>query len=342
MALPSKKYMRKAQKKGRRGDTLLAHINPEEAALLKSLGGAGTRNPETGLLEFYADSDPAGTDPGSGMGGGDPLGHDAADSGAGSPSDQDREGLAGGPGAPQSGAQPATAGDLGYDPGRGFATFSVDDPGNPSFSNSLSLSQEQDLVGKVLGVNPIGIVMKAGEKAADFAESLGMTVDRSSKAYGVAERDQGRTGGGFTEAGAPTQAAPSGSLSPLDMLLATASYPQRNLIPFGGDPYTYGFGGEHQFFKPNPGYAGGGMVTGPGGGTDDAIPAVVDGVGPARISSGEVVIPAMAVAAMGDGSSEEGARKWMGLAKLIMKTKFGKSELPKASGGLQTLLNSVR
>lgn len=32
---------------------MLAHINPEEAALLKSMGGAGTINPQTGLREFY-------------------------------------------------------------------------------------------------------------------------------------------------------------------------------------------------------------------------------------------------------------------------------------------------
>lgn len=38
---------------GRYGDTMLAHINPQEAALLKSMGGAGTVNPQTGLPEFY-------------------------------------------------------------------------------------------------------------------------------------------------------------------------------------------------------------------------------------------------------------------------------------------------
>ena len=39
--------------KGRYGDTMLAHINPQEAALLKSMGGAGTVNPQTGLPEFF-------------------------------------------------------------------------------------------------------------------------------------------------------------------------------------------------------------------------------------------------------------------------------------------------
>jgi hypothetical protein len=39
--------------KGRGGDSLLAHITPKEAMILKEAGGAGTTNPETGLLEFF-------------------------------------------------------------------------------------------------------------------------------------------------------------------------------------------------------------------------------------------------------------------------------------------------
>jgi hypothetical protein len=38
--------------KGRGRDTLLAHITPREAEILKAAGGSGTTNPETGLLEF--------------------------------------------------------------------------------------------------------------------------------------------------------------------------------------------------------------------------------------------------------------------------------------------------
>jgi len=37
---------------GRDGDTILAHINPQEAAMLKNAGGSGTINPVTGLPEF--------------------------------------------------------------------------------------------------------------------------------------------------------------------------------------------------------------------------------------------------------------------------------------------------
>ncbi len=67
---------------GRRGDTMIAHISPQEAAILKMLGGSGSINPKTGLMEFYggdnggdgSDSDggrDAGGDPGSGAGSGE-------------------------------------------------------------------------------------------------------------------------------------------------------------------------------------------------------------------------------------------------------------------------------
>ena len=39
--------------KGRMGDTQLAHINDYESKLLKSVGGSGTINPATGLIEFF-------------------------------------------------------------------------------------------------------------------------------------------------------------------------------------------------------------------------------------------------------------------------------------------------
>ena len=38
---------------GRNGDTMLAHITPGEAALLRRRGGSGTINPATGLPEFF-------------------------------------------------------------------------------------------------------------------------------------------------------------------------------------------------------------------------------------------------------------------------------------------------
>jgi hypothetical protein len=46
---------------GRYGDTMLAHINPREAMMLKAAGGSGTVNPATGLREFW-DFGGSGTD----------------------------------------------------------------------------------------------------------------------------------------------------------------------------------------------------------------------------------------------------------------------------------------
>ena len=48
-----KSLAKELPKYGRNGDTMVAHINPQEAALLKSLGGSGTINPVTGLPEFW-------------------------------------------------------------------------------------------------------------------------------------------------------------------------------------------------------------------------------------------------------------------------------------------------
>ena len=46
------------QSQGRRGDTILAHINAKEAEMLKQMGGAEERNPITGLPEYFTiDSD---------------------------------------------------------------------------------------------------------------------------------------------------------------------------------------------------------------------------------------------------------------------------------------------
>ena len=55
MDLPALAEMLRA--KGRGKDTMLAHITPKEAALLKRRGGSGSVNPDTGLPEFEDSGD---------------------------------------------------------------------------------------------------------------------------------------------------------------------------------------------------------------------------------------------------------------------------------------------
>lgn len=56
------------QSMGRDGDTILAHIMPHEAAMLKRMGGRGSVNPKTGLLEFAEDSSSSNQSPSYGGG----------------------------------------------------------------------------------------------------------------------------------------------------------------------------------------------------------------------------------------------------------------------------------
>lgn len=56
------------------------------------------------------------------------------------------------------------------------------------------------------------------------------------------------------------------------------------------------------------------QIMGPGGPTDDAVPAVIDGQHRAKLSSGEVVMPVDAVAGAGNGDPKVGAQRLMELA----------------------------
>lgn len=87
------------------------------------------------------------------------------------------------------------------------------------------------------------------------------------------------------------------------------------------------------------GYARGGPVSGPGGGIADLIPARIDGQHPAALSSGEFVVPAHAVSALGDGSTEEGSRQLDHMVSKVMKHKYGtQNRKPKPMGNPQRFM----
>lgn len=91
---------------------------------------------------------------------------------------------------------------------------------------------------------------------------------------------------------------------------------------------------DHRFEN----FAGGGALSGPGGGQDDKIPAVIDGHQPAALSSGEYVIDAHTVAAIGGGSTEEGSRLLDAWVKKIRQHAYGKTAQPKKIGaGIMSL-----
>ena len=53
MAQRASGMSKKVAIQGRQGDRNLIHATPFTKELLKAIGGAGTTNPKTGLMEFY-------------------------------------------------------------------------------------------------------------------------------------------------------------------------------------------------------------------------------------------------------------------------------------------------
>jgi hypothetical protein len=91
--------------------------------------------------------------------------------------------------------------------------------------------------------------------------------------------------------------------------------------------YTPGFNPFTAYAIPRR-MAQGGYVPGGSGGMDDDVPAIIDGKGPARLSSGEFVFDAATVAALGDGNNTAGAKKLDGLRKAIRKKAYGHEKQP--------------
>lgn len=73
----------------------------------------------------------------------------------------------------------------------------------------------------------------------------------------------------------------------------------------------------------------GGAINGRGTGMSDSIPAIVDGQAPAKLSSGEFVIPADVVSHLGDGSSEAGQKRLYALLDDVRRQKTGRAEQPR-------------
>lgn len=61
----------------------------------------------------------------------------------------------------------------------------------------------------------------------------------------------------------------------------------------------------------------GGMIRGPGGGVDDLIAGTIDNRNKVLLSDGEYVVPARVVSALGDGSSEAGAKVLDGMVARV-------------------------
>jgi len=142
-------------------------------------------------------------------------------------------------------------------------------------------------------------------------------------------------------------------MSPDDYMSRTASLTGQgtipgydlNVQPGQGGPGTPGSDPTPDTSSPDPApgdrLARGGYVPGRSGGMDDDVPAIIDGKGPARLSSGEFVFDAATVAALGDGNNTAGARKLDMLRKEIRKKAYGHEKQPPKNFSLTALMSKV-
>lgn len=85
-----------------------------------------------------------------------------------------------------------------------------------------------------------------------------------------------------------------------------------------GGGMMYGGGGISDL----GGYSDGGrLLKGPGDGVSDSIPATIGGKQPARLATGEFVVPARIVSELGNGSTEAGAKKLYAMMDRVQKAR---------------------
>jgi hypothetical protein len=72
----------------------------------------------------------------------------------------------------------------------------------------------------------------------------------------------------------------------------------------------------------------GGRIKGAGGGLDDLVPGTIEGRQKVRLADGEFIFPADVVSAIGDGSTDAGARRLHEMMDGIRKQKTGSTKQP--------------
>ena len=332
---------RSVAKAGRYGDTRLMHVAPEEIGALSRIGRI-TKNPKTGLPEafslkkaFKAIAPIAGSVLGNYLGGslgsaaGGALGSiasggdvkDAALSGAlsyGLGKLGQLESLGGtGLTSLSDDWDRLTSGALG---GGGTALDRLWGPDAPDAP--LTKPQAEGAISHVAGQGG-GSLVAGGAfdgKTSDLMKyaPLGllalsaMSPQQQQQAVEAASQPTGNTGIAAEGLGTPF---PTGrkrrlrGLADFDSILGGID-PTQAFYEYEEEtePTSYRRGGL-------TGYARGRMVRGPGDGVQDAIPA--------RLSRGEYVIPAHAVSAIGNGSTDAGGERLDRMVSGVMRQKFG-------------------
>lgn len=322
-----KGYAEELRQQGRNGDTILAHINPQEAAMLEAMGGSGTINPRTGLPEYgfswkklfkigsmvlpFFGLPPVTTAIASG-----------ALAGASTPGKafDFKRGL-------QVGLTSYMGAKAGEYLGKEMAARagSSNLPGDAAFQAEVGLSAPPTTGQQIASalpdvsqyipstVTPTSVGQALGTASAQSAADEAIKIQQEQQAFfDEEERRRKRFSQVFQEG--------AGNIQPL-------VYARRGgLMALAGggaiDPVGYEGGGmTAPVNQPR-------MLAGGGDGMSDSIPATIDGTQPARLADGEFVIPADVVADIGNGSSSAGAKRLYGMMDRVREARHGTTKQP--------------
>lgn len=331
--------------KGRMGDSILAHISPDEARMLKMMGGAGTINPETGLPEYFKlKSLLKFVGPAVGMATGNPLLGALAGGVGGAVSGGGLEGaLMGAAGGGMSGL---TSPGLQMFGGKGFGdVLGMAKNFMGMGGDVMSGGGGSETIGGDAGNDTLGVGDVQGPLTRDQYIKLLLNQKKQMSPLGkmavgaglgaatlgaFASKDQGKKNDKMLrEQEAERQRKQDEENKSFRELIE--SQQPRTFTPAPADYYTYGNRPEHKYYSdygpismPTRQFAGGGYVgeDGLGGGQDDTIPA--------RLSNNEYVIPADVVAHLGDGTPKQGAKKLDKMIGNVRKHKAVKGHPPKS------------
>ena len=351
-SIAMKGYAEEMAQKGRFGDTMLAHISPEEAQMLRAAGGAGTINPQTGLPEYFSWRKLL-------KGVGKVLPFVLPFTGIGLGAQALIGGLSG-----------AISGEKGFDFKRGLMS------GLMSYGMG-SLAQGAGAAGGVPTTDPS---MAAGQSLA--GEVAAPVVGEAPKFASVLDSSKGflpQLGENIQAVGQGAMGAATGAPGAREAFTAgQGSVFGKQITPtMAAGATAVGMGGVkaademnqfelqqamatakteeereryRQLFLRTLGqvYAGGGMtglsalaaggatgpanaprtINGAGDGMSDSVPATIEGIQEARLADGEFVIPADVVADLGNGSSNAGSKKLYAMMDRIRQARHGTTDQP--------------
>ena len=359
-SIAMKGYAEELRRQGRNGDTMLAHINPQEAKMLEAMGGSGTINPATGLPEYgfswkkllKAAQFVVPFIPGIGL-----------------PLKVALSGLAGGFAGPGKGfdfKRGLISGAMAFAGGKLAEGLTAAGQLGSTGANTIQSLGGQDLLNASAGFDAAGTnfdlatpagapisaatnvmpgvapgpsmgakILDAGQSMYKGAENLISGAPGSSEAF--------KQAAGY----APSTLAAANAVGPgllagadestkyqLQLAIANAKTEEerryyedlaRRLLPGfavgGGISALVAGGATGPANAPR-------TINGAGDGMSDSVPATIEGIQEARLADGEFVIPADVVADLGNGSSNAGSKKLYAMMDRIRNSRHGTTEQP--------------